>query len=37
MLVNGLDDIAQTLQREDRIAAYEAATAARFDTPALAS
>jgi len=37
MLVNGLDDIAQTLQREDRIAAYEAATAARFDTTALAS
>ena len=37
MLVNGLDDIAQTLQREDRIAAYEAANAARFDTTALAS
>jgi len=36
-LLHGLDDIAQTLRREDRIAAYEAATAARFDTTALAS
>ena len=32
MLVNGLDDVALTLQREDRIAAYEAASPARFDT-----
>ena len=37
IMAGGLDDIAQTLQREDRIAAYEAATAARFDTTALAS
>ena len=37
MLVNGLDDIALTLQREQRIAAYEAAATARFDTTALAS
>ena len=37
MLVNGLDDIAQTLQREERIAAYEEAATARFDTSALAS
>ena len=35
MLVNGLDDVALTLQRDDRIAAYEAASPARFDTTAL--
>ena len=35
MLVNGLDDIGLTLQREDRIAAYEAAHPPRFDTAAL--
>jgi 3-isopropylmalate/(R)-2-methylmalate dehydratase small subunit len=37
MLVNGLDDIALTLLRDERIAAYEEVTAARFDTTALAS
>ena len=37
MLVNGLDDIALTLLREQRVAAYEAAATARFDTIALAS
>jgi len=31
-LVHGLDDIARTLRREERIAAYEAATPGRFDT-----
>jgi 3-isopropylmalate/(R)-2-methylmalate dehydratase small subunit len=31
-LVHGLDDIARTLVREERIAAYKAATPARFDT-----
>jgi 3-isopropylmalate/(R)-2-methylmalate dehydratase small subunit len=36
MLVNGLDDIGLTLQREDRIAAYEAAHPARVDTLGLA-
>jgi 3-isopropylmalate/(R)-2-methylmalate dehydratase small subunit len=36
MLVNGLDEIGLTLQREDRIAAYEAAHPPRFDTTALA-
>ena len=36
MLVNGLDDVALTLAREDRIAAYEAKTPARVDTRALA-
>jgi 3-isopropylmalate/(R)-2-methylmalate dehydratase small subunit len=36
MLVNGLDDIGLTLQREDRITAYEAAHPPRFDTAALA-
>jgi 3-isopropylmalate/(R)-2-methylmalate dehydratase small subunit len=36
MLVNGLDDIALTLQREDAIAAYEAANPARVDTLSLA-
>jgi len=30
-LVNGLDDIARTLQREDEIAAFEATYARRFD------
>jgi 3-isopropylmalate/(R)-2-methylmalate dehydratase small subunit len=36
MLVNGLDDIALTLQRENTIAAYEAANPARVDTLSLA-
>jgi 3-isopropylmalate/(R)-2-methylmalate dehydratase small subunit len=36
MLVNGLDDVALTLAREDKIAAYEAKTPARVDTRALA-
>ena len=31
-LVHGLDDIARTLRREERIAVYEAATPGRFDT-----
>ena len=35
MLLDGLDDIALTLAREDRIAAYEQATRARIDTDAL--
>ena len=35
MLVNGLDDVALTLQREDAIAAYERATPARIDTLSL--
>ena len=35
-LLHGLDDVARTLKREERIAAYEAATASRFDTRALA-
>ena len=35
-LLHGLDDVARTLRREERIAAYEAATPARFDTTALA-
>jgi 3-isopropylmalate/(R)-2-methylmalate dehydratase small subunit len=34
-LLEGLDDVARTLQREDEIAAYEAAHAPRFDTTAL--
>ena len=34
-LVNGLDDVARTLQRSGEIAAYEAAHAARFDARAL--
>ena len=34
-LLHGLDDIARTLQREERIAAYEASAPARFDTRAL--
>ncbi len=37
MLINGLDDVARTLQREERIAAYEETATARFDTNALAS
>jgi 3-isopropylmalate/(R)-2-methylmalate dehydratase small subunit len=36
MLLNGLDDIGLTLQREDRIAAYEQAHPARVDTLTLA-
>jgi 3-isopropylmalate/(R)-2-methylmalate dehydratase small subunit len=36
MLVNGLDEVGLTLQRADRISAYEAEHAARFDTAALA-
>jgi 3-isopropylmalate/(R)-2-methylmalate dehydratase small subunit len=36
MLVNGLDDIGLTLQREDRIAAYEQTHPARVDTLTLA-
>ncbi len=35
-LVNGLDDVARTLLREERIAAYEATASPRFDTTALA-
>jgi 3-isopropylmalate/(R)-2-methylmalate dehydratase small subunit len=35
LLLHGLDDIALTLQRADRIAAYEQAHAARVDTTAL--
>jgi 3-isopropylmalate/(R)-2-methylmalate dehydratase small subunit len=35
-LLEGLDDIGLTLQREDRIAAYEAAHVPRIDTLALA-
>jgi 3-isopropylmalate/(R)-2-methylmalate dehydratase small subunit len=35
-LVHGLDDVARTMKREAAIAAYEAATPARFDTTALA-
>ena len=34
-LVHGLDDIARTLRREEKIAAYEAATPGRFDTRTL--
>ncbi len=36
MLVNGLDDVALTLAREDRIAAYEAEAPSRVDTRSLA-
>jgi 3-isopropylmalate/(R)-2-methylmalate dehydratase small subunit len=36
MLLNGLDDIGLTLQREDRISAYEAKMPAPFDTRSLA-
>jgi 3-isopropylmalate/(R)-2-methylmalate dehydratase small subunit len=35
-LVHGLDDVARTLRREERIAAYEAMMGPRFDTTALA-
>ena len=35
-LIHGLDDIARTLRREERIAAYEATTPPRVDTTALA-
>jgi 3-isopropylmalate/(R)-2-methylmalate dehydratase small subunit len=35
-LLHGLDDVARTLRREERIAAYEASTAPRVDTTALA-
>ena len=35
-LVHGLDDVARTLRREERIAAYEATMTPRFDTTALA-
>jgi len=34
-LLNGLDDVARTLQREPQIAAFEAAHRARFDTTAV--
>ena len=34
-LLNGLDDVARTLQREPEIAAYEAVHAPRFDTTAV--
>jgi 3-isopropylmalate/(R)-2-methylmalate dehydratase small subunit len=36
MLVNGLDEVALTLQREDAIVAYERANPARVDTLSLA-
>jgi 3-isopropylmalate/(R)-2-methylmalate dehydratase small subunit len=36
MLVNGLDDVALTLAREEKIAAYEGTTPARVDTRSLA-
>jgi 3-isopropylmalate/(R)-2-methylmalate dehydratase small subunit len=36
MLVNGLDDVGLTLEREDRIAAYEERHPARIDTTAVA-
>jgi 3-isopropylmalate/(R)-2-methylmalate dehydratase small subunit len=35
-LVHGLDEIARTLRREERIAAFEAAAAPRFDTRSVA-
>jgi len=35
-LIHGLDDVARTLRREERIAAYEATTVPRVDTTALA-
>ena len=34
-LLEGLDDVARTMQRDDEIAAYEAAHEPRFDTAAL--
>ncbi len=36
MLLNGLDDVALTLEREQQIAAFEATTPAPFDTRAFA-
>jgi 3-isopropylmalate/(R)-2-methylmalate dehydratase small subunit len=36
MLLNGLDEVALTLQRKDRIAAYEQTHEARIDTTSLA-
>jgi 3-isopropylmalate/(R)-2-methylmalate dehydratase small subunit len=36
MLIEGLDEVALTLRREERIAAYEAAVPAAIDTRALA-
>ncbi len=36
MLLNGLDEVGLTLQRENRIAAFEQAHAARIDTTSLA-
>jgi 3-isopropylmalate/(R)-2-methylmalate dehydratase small subunit len=36
MLLNGLDEVGLTLQREDRIAAFEQTHAARIDTTSLA-
>jgi 3-isopropylmalate/(R)-2-methylmalate dehydratase small subunit len=35
-LLNGLDDVSLTLERDDAITAYEQANASRFDTRALA-
>jgi 3-isopropylmalate/(R)-2-methylmalate dehydratase small subunit len=35
-LVHGLDDVARTLRREERISAYESAGTPRFDTRAVA-
>ena len=34
-LLNGLDDVSLTLERDDAISAYEQTHAARFDTRAL--
>jgi 3-isopropylmalate dehydratase small subunit len=34
-LLNGLDDVSLTLERDEAISAYERANAARFDTRAL--
>jgi 3-isopropylmalate/(R)-2-methylmalate dehydratase small subunit len=36
-LLNGLDDVSLTLERDDAISAYERANESRFDTRALAS
>jgi 3-isopropylmalate/(R)-2-methylmalate dehydratase small subunit len=35
-LLHGLDDIARTMKREEKIAAYESSLPARFDTRAIA-
>ena len=35
-LIHGLDDVARTLRREERIAAYETTMPPRVDTTALA-